>query len=237
MTVFLFILTVIIGYITGSVCSAVIVSQLFSLPDPRIEGSQNPGATNVLRLAGKQYALIVLFADVLKGLLPVLFARFLGVDTITLGFVCFAAVLGHMYPIFFGFKGGKGVATTIGALLGLNFILGVLVIASWLLVASFTRYSSLASIVSIVLAPFYSLFTLGNLNAFIPLIFIALFVLYKHRDNVTRLIDGTESKISFRKRSHTAKSNEVPITEELIDLTKTDSDSDSDSEVIHKRAK
>jgi glycerol-3-phosphate acyltransferase PlsY len=162
-----------------------------------LEGSKNPGATNVLRLAGKQYAIIVLVFDMLKGLFPVLLAKMLMADPITIGFTCFAAVLGHMYPVFFDFKGGKGVATALGALLGFHFHLGVAVIATWLLIANFFRYSSLASIVSLLLAPFYSLGIVHNLAAFPPLMCIAIFILYKHRDNITRLIDGTEPRINL----------------------------------------
>jgi len=201
MAALVFIFFVVLGYVFGSVCSAVIVSQVFSLPDPRISGSRNPGATNVLRLAGKKYAAMVLVADILKGLLPVLLAKAFDVSPITVSFTCLATVLGHMYPAFFGFHGGKGVATAIGALLGLHFILGVMVIATWLLVANFTRYSSLASIVSMVLAPLYALLTIGRLDIFPPLFFIALFILYKHRNNITRLIDGEEPKIQFNRSS------------------------------------
>ncbi len=199
---FLFLLNTLVAYLVGSICSAVIVCRLFDLPDPRLEGSKNPGATNVLRLAGKQYAAIVLLADIIKGVLPVLLAKSLGAGPIILGFTCFAAVIGHMYPLYFKFKGGKGVATAIGALLGFHFLLGVLVIATWLVIANFSRYSSLASIISMGLAPFYSLYSVGNLNAFLPLMFIALFILYKHRDNVTRLIDGKEPKVSFHQKAH-----------------------------------
>lgn len=226
-TALLFLFTVIIGYLVGSVCSAVIVSRLFSLPDPCVEGSKNPGATNVMRLAGKKYALIVLVADMLKGLLPVLFAKMLGADVIIQSFTCLAAVLGHMYPVFFKFKGGKGVATTIGALLGLHFILGVVVIATWLLVANFGRYSSLASLVAILLAPFYSLFALGDMNAFIPLLGIAVFVLYQHRNNITRLIDGTEPKIKFwQKIAKKGLINELNETETRPDATDTETKSE-----------
>ena len=195
---FLFNLTT--GYLIGSICSAVIVSQLFNLPDPRTEGSKNPGATNVLRLSGKKYAAIVLIVDMLKGFLPVLLAKMLGAGPVILGFTCCAAVLGHMYPLFFKFQGGKGVATALGALLGFNFILGVMTIATWLLVARLFRYSSLASMTALVFAPFFSLYVVGNEQAFLPLAFIAIFVLYKHRDNITRLMDGNESKISFSKK-------------------------------------
>jgi glycerol-3-phosphate acyltransferase PlsY len=232
MSALLFIFVVGLAYLSGSICSAVVVSKLFSLPDPRIEGSTNPGATNVLRLAGKKYAAIVLLADILKGLLPVLLAKALNAEPVTLGFTCLAAVLGHMYPVFFGFKGGKGVATAMGALLGLHFILGILVIATWLLVVNFTRYASLASIVSIGLAPFYTLMTLGSFEIF-PIIFIiALFVLYKHRTNITRLIDGAEPKIRFNRSTLkdevdgylSEQVQEKALTEETPDTEKENQD-------------
>lgn len=195
MTALLYTIVIVVAYLFGSVCSAVIISRLFSLPDPRIEGSKNPGATNVLRLAGKKYAAIVLLGDMLKGLIPVLLAKILGASQVIISFTALAAVIGHMYPVFFHFQGGKGVATALGALLGLHFILGVMVIATWLLVANFTRYSSLASIVSIILAPLYAMLTIGNVEIFPPLFFITLFVIYQHRNNITRLIDGEEPKI------------------------------------------
>ncbi|MBI2787000.1 MAG: glycerol-3-phosphate 1-O-acyltransferase PlsY [Legionella longbeachae] len=194
----LFIFLVVLGYLMGSICSAVIVCKSCSLPDPRTQGSKNPGATNVLRIAGKQYAALVMVADLLKGTIPVLIAKLLGADTIIVGFTALAAVIGHMYPVFFDFKGGKGVATAIGALLGLEFIVGIMVAATWLIVAKFSRYSSLASIVSIGMAPFYSLLIFHNLNVFPPLFIIALLILYKHRNNITRLIDKTEPKIKLK---------------------------------------
>ncbi|KTD53434.1 transmembrane protein [Legionella santicrucis] len=189
---------VVLGYLMGSICSAVIICKACSLPDPRTEGSKNPGATNVLRLAGKQYAALVMAADLLKGTIPVLIAKMLDADPVTVSFTALAAVVGHMYPVFFEFKGGKGVATAIGALLGLHFLVGVFVAATWLLVAKFSRYSSLASITSIGLAPFYSLLLIQHLNVFLPIFAIALLILYKHKDNITRLIDGTESKIRLK---------------------------------------
>nr|WP_181951507.1 glycerol-3-phosphate 1-O-acyltransferase PlsY [Legionella sainthelensi] len=189
---------VVLGYLMGSICSAVIICKACSLPDPRTEGSKNPGATNVLRLAGKQYAALVMAADLLKGTIPVLIAKMLDADPGTVSFTALAAVVGHMYPVFFGFKGGKGVATAIGALLGLYFLVGILVAATWLFVAKFSRYSSLASITSIVLAPLYSLLLIQQLSVFLPIFAIALLILYKHKDNINRLIDGTESKIKLK---------------------------------------
>lgn len=194
----LFILFVTVGYLMGSICSAVIVCRLFALPDPREEGSKNPGASNVLRIAGKQYAMIVMIADLLKGTIPVLIAKAFDAEPITIAFTALAAVIGHMYPIFFGFKGGKGVATAIGALLGFQFIIGVMVSATWLLVANFGRYASLASIIAISLAPFYTLLLIGRLDIFPPIFIIAILVLFKHKNNITRLIDGVEPKIRLK---------------------------------------
>lgn len=195
LSVLLFVLVIVIGYLCGSVCSAIIVSQIFSLPNPCTEGSRNPGATNVLRLAGKKYAAIVLIGDMLKGLLPVLLAKFLGAGPATLGFTCLAAVIGHMYPVFFDFKGGKGVATALGALMGLHFIMGVVVLTTWILVANFTRYSSLASLISLTLAPLMAVASIGHPDTFPPILLMTALIIYKHRDNISRLIDGTEPKI------------------------------------------
>jgi glycerol-3-phosphate acyltransferase PlsY len=188
----------IIAYLSGSVCSAVLVCRFFDLPDPRTEGSQNPGATNVLRLAGKKYAMMVLFVDMLKGYLPLLLAQCFDVSLLTLSFTCFAAVIGHMYPVFFEFKGGKGVATTLGAMFGLHFMLGVFFLGTWMIVAYVTRYSSLASLVSVVLAPIYVVAMTHNFDAFPALFFIAVFVLYKHNENISRLIEGRENKMVLK---------------------------------------
>lgn len=197
--VFLFIFLMVLGYAMGSISSAIIVCRMFNLPDPRAEGSKNPGATNVLRIAGKQYAALVMVGDILKGTLPVVIAKLLGADSTAVGFTALAAVVGHMYPIFFQFKGGKGVATAIGALLGLQFLVGVMAIATWLLVVNFTRYSSLASIVTITLSPFYALFITHRMDVFLPLSIIVILVLFKHRNNITRLLDGVEPKVTLKK--------------------------------------
>lgn len=189
---------IIISYLMGSICSAVLVCRTFNLPDPRTEGSKNPGATNVLRLAGKQYALLVLLVDVLKGTIPVVIAKGLGAPPYTISLCVLAAVLGHIYPVFFGFKGGKGVATAIGALLGFHFVIGVMVIATWLLVANFFRYSSLASLIAIILAPFYTLFLTHQLDILFPLFCLIILVAYKHKNNITRLMDGSEPHIVLK---------------------------------------
>lgn len=199
-----FILTLIFilsAYLVGSICSAVIVSQMFHLPDPRLEGSKNPGATNVLRLSGTKYAVIVLLVDMLKGTVPVLFAHLFGVSPFLLGFVALAAVLGHIYPLFFNFQGGKGVATALGALLGFNPLLGVLVVITWLVTAFISHFSSLASIIALGLAPIYILFFPGDRSAFLPVFIITVMVLYQHRENFTRLLNKTEPKINLKGRT------------------------------------
>lgn len=192
---------IVLAYLMGSICSAVIVCKLFLLPDPRIEGSKNPGATNVLRIAGKKYAILVLFVDLIKGTIPTVIARMFETDPMLIGFTALAAVIGHMYPIFFHFKGGKGVATAIGSLLGFQLSIGIMVTATWLLVAKISRYSSLASIIAICMSPFYALLLMDQINVLPPLFLMALFILAKHKDNMSRLIKGTESKIQLKQHN------------------------------------
>lgn len=187
------------SYLIGSICSAVIVCKLFSLPDPRTEGSNNPGTTNVLRIAGPKYAIVVLIADMLKGFLPVLIAKLTGESTTMTGYIALAAVLGHIFPVFFKFKGGKGVATALGALFGMSWMLGGLTIITWLLVAAISRYSSLAAMIALIFAPIYSLFAFHNSEAFIPLGLILMTIIYKHHGNILRLVDGTEPKIKLKR--------------------------------------
>ncbi len=188
---------IVFAYLIGSISSAIIVSKLFDLPDPRQHGSKNPGATNILRLSGKKFAIIVGIFDALKGLFPVVIAKILGAPPSIVAYTCLAAVFGHMYPIYFGFHGGKGVATALGALLGMHFLFGTSVIVTWLLVANLFGYSSLASLLSMIIMPLFSLFFLSRIDTFIPLLAITILVLFKHKDNITRLIDGTESKINL----------------------------------------
>ncbi len=192
----MFIVCAIIAYLLGSVCTAILVCKFMNLPDPRTEGSRNPGATNVMRLAGKQAALIVLVADAIKGFLPVILARMLGVSGFGLGLIAVIALLGHIYPIFFQFKGGRGVATAIGAIFGLNFFVGILALITWIAVVYFSRYSSLASIVTFVLAPIYILI-FSQAVYFIPVVIMAGIIIWRHWDNIQRLRSGTESKVNF----------------------------------------
>lgn len=188
-----------IGYLSGSLCSAILISRLFQLPNPCAEGSKNPGATNVLRLAGKKYAVMVLIVDVLKGTLPVALAGYWMPSPMVQSFVALAAVLGHIYPIFFGFKGGKGVATALGSYLGLQLSLGLLVLGTWLLMAKTFRYSSLASITALTLAPLFAWGFFEKVNMLPALILISVVIISKHQANIQRLLTQTEPKIGDKK--------------------------------------
>lgn len=193
---FIFILS---AYLIGSICSAVVISKIFNLPNPTMEGSKNPGATNILRLSNKKYALIVLLIDVLKGFIPVILAKAFGFNYFILGCIALFAVIGHMYPVFFEFKGGKGVATAIGGILALCYGIGFIVIATWLLVAYFTRFSSLSSLISLGLAPLLFLVHPYKSQAFIPILLMFILIVYKHKENIQRLLKKEESKINFKK--------------------------------------
>jgi glycerol-3-phosphate acyltransferase PlsY len=184
-----------ISYLTGSISSAIIVCKLMHLPDPRTQGSRNPGATNVLRLGGKKAAIITLLGDVLKGVLPVLIAKWCGFDAPALALIAFAAFIGHLFPVFFRFEGGKGVATAIGCLLALNWPAGLCWLATWGVMALLFRYSSLASLTASLLAPLYIWLFTGNLIWTDAIILMSLILIYRHRSNIAKLIRGEESKI------------------------------------------
>ncbi len=196
------------AYLLGSLAFAVIVSRLMGLADPRTFGSGNPGATNVLRSGSKAAAIVTLLLDAAKGLVPVLLVKSwgapLGMSAGTIALVAVAAFLGHLYPVFFRFQGGKGVATFLGAVFGIDLLLGVATGATWLIIAYFFRYSSLASLVSAVFAPAY--FLLGDGIAWTAdravvgaLCVMALLLVWRHRENINRLVAGTESRLGARK--------------------------------------
>lgn len=184
-----------VGYIFGSVSSAIIICRCLDLPDPREQGSKNPGATNVLRYGGKKAAGMTLFGDMLKGLLPVLIASALGAGDEVLGAVGVAAFLGHLYPLFFGFKGGKGVATGAGAFLGFAWLLGAVVIATWLVLLKLTRISSLSAIVAAAMAPVYAWFMALSTPILVATGFIGVVSIWRHRLNIQRLISGEEGRV------------------------------------------
>lgn len=190
---------IICAYLLGSISSAVLICRLLKLPDPRKQGSHNPGATNVLRIGGKKAAIAVLLCDMLKGTIPVWGGYFLHIDPIILGVVAIAACLGHMYPIFFHFKGGKGVATALGAIAPIGLDLTGLIIATWLSVALIFRYSSLAAIVTVLLAPFYTWMVKPQYT--LPVAMLCCLIVLRHHQNIKRLFAGTEPKVGEKKQA------------------------------------
>lgn len=180
------------AYLLGSISSAVLVSRLYQFPDPRTYGSKNPGATNVYRIAGRGPALCVLLFDLGKGLLPVWGGFLLGLDPFALGCIAVAACLGHMYPIFFGFAGGKGVATALGCMIPLDW--GVLcgVLSTWLLVYKAFRYSSLAALVTVCIAPALTYWLKAEYVYAVSM--LSALIIWQHRHNITRLLQGSEPR-------------------------------------------
>ena len=202
------VIAVVLAYLLGSLSFAVIVSRALGLKDPRSYGSHNPGATNVLRSGSKKAAVATLLLDGLKGWLPVVLVKWFGKDygleDGTMAAVAFAAFLGHLFPVFFKFQGGKGVATAAGALLGIEWLLGLATLATWLIIAYFTRYSSVASMASAAFAPLFYL--LGDRAAWysersvlMAIFMIGLLLAIRHRENINKLVSGKESKLSFGK--------------------------------------
>jgi glycerol-3-phosphate acyltransferase PlsY len=188
-------LVIFAAYLLGSISSAIIVCRLLKLPDPRGQGSGNPGATNVMRIGGKKAAAITLVGDMLKGLIPVLVAKFLGASIAVQALVAVAAFLGHLYPVFFGFRGGKGVATALGVLLGLHWPVGLLTIATWLVIAKVFKVSSLAALLSILVTPLYIGWLIPERSLIIAMLFMGTLLFWRHRSNIRNLLDGSEGKI------------------------------------------
>ena len=189
------ILLIPLAYLIGSISFAVVVSKCMRLPDPHTYGSGNPGATNVLRTGNKLAAVLTLIGDALKGYFAVMLARVL------LGGVVLAVFLGHLFPIFHGFKGGKGVATACGILFGVNWVLGLATLSTWIIVAMFMRYSSLAAIAAAVFGPIYFVFLFGFQPMGSALLVVCLLLIWRHRSNITNLLNGTESRIGSKKKS------------------------------------
>ena len=196
----LLILLPVIAYLVGSISSAIIISRLKGLEDPRNVGSGNPGATNVLRSGDKSAAALTLLGDILKGLLPVLLARFLNAEPVVIAVVGLAAFLGHLYPLYYRFKGGKGVATAIGVLLASSPLTAFFVVCIWLVIALLTHYSSLAALIAALSAPLLFMLIKPNLAYVIMAGILAGLLAWRHQANITRLLNGTESKIDLNKR-------------------------------------
>lgn len=183
------------AYLIGSVSSAIIICRMMGLPDPREQGSGNPGATNVMRIGGKKAAGITLLGDLLKGLIPVYAAQLLQAPAELLAATGLAAFLGHLYPVFFGFKGGKGVATSIGVLLGFSWLLGLAFVATWLLVYKLGKISSLSALVASALSPLYAWFIIGNSVLVAATGVMTIILLWRHKSNIQRLMAGAEQEI------------------------------------------
>ena len=180
------------AYFIGSFSSAIIICKLMGLPDPREQGSGNPGATNVMRFGGKKAAAMTLLGDLLKGLLPVYLAKELGVSVELIAITGVAAFLGHLYPVFFKFAGGKGVATSIGVLLGFSWVLGAAFVGTWLLIYKIGKISSLSALCASILSPIYAWYIVGDLYLTGAAVFMMLLLLWRHRSNIQRLIKGEE---------------------------------------------
>lgn len=188
-------LPVIIAYLLGSLSSAVIVARLLGLKDPRDVGSGNPGATNILRYGGKGAAITTLIGDLMKGVAAVLIARAMGADATIVAASMVAVFLGHLFPLFFGFKGGKGVATALGVYLAANIWVGLAVAGSWVVLAAITRYSSLAALAATALSPLFVWYWLRHPAYIVGSVVLAVILFWRHRANIQRLLAGTESKI------------------------------------------
>ncbi len=186
---------IILSYLVGSISTAIIVCKALNLPDPRTQGSNNPGATNVLRIGGKRAAAITLIGDGLKGALPVLAAVYSGFDLVDATWIALAAFLGHVYPIFFGFKGGKGVATFLGALFALGLLIGTSFALIWLFVAKVLKISSLSALIATLLTPVFFFFLTENQDATYIIALMSLLIFYTHRSNIKRMLSGEEGSI------------------------------------------
>jgi len=205
------------AYLIGSISFAVVVSKCMRLPDPYSYGSGNPGATNVLRTGNKRAAVLTLLGDALKGFVAVILARLvLGEAMVTQGAaawifcgVVIAVFLGHLYPLFHGFKGGKGVATACGILFGINLTLGLATLATWLIVAFFLRYSSLAALAAAVFGPIYFVFLFGFQPMAIALSVVCALLIWRHRSNIRNLMNGTETRIGKKKTTPPSAAEKV----------------------------
>jgi len=184
------------GYLLGSLSAAIITCRLLGLPDPRTIGSNNPGATNVLRTGNKKAAAMTLLGDLLKGLMALLIARLLTSNEIILTLTALAAFLGHLYPVFFGFKGGKGVATALGVFLGLSWLCGLLTVLTWLSMTALFRTSSLSALTAFALAPFYMTLSNDNPPFLIISLIISALLFWRHRSNIRKLISGNEDRLA-----------------------------------------
>ena len=183
---------ILFAYLLGSISAAIITCRIMRLPDPRSQGSNNPGATNVYQIGGKTAAAFTLLGDSFKGLIPVLLGLVLGLDQLSLSFIAFAAFIGHLYPLFFKFEGGKGVATAFGVFIALNWKVALFILITWLIVVKIFKLSSLGALISALFAPLYFYLLDGSIYFTFLSLILSLLLIYRHRSNIKNIIEGTE---------------------------------------------
>lgn len=193
--ILLLLVFILMAYLLGSLSSAIIVSKCAGLPDPRTQGSGNPGASNILRIGGKKLAIIVLLGDVLKGWIPVMLAKLCGLPLTWLAWIAFFAFIGHLYPIFFGFRGGKGVATALGGLIALAWPLGLIGLLSWGVVLFLFRYISVASMLAAIVMFLYVFYSYP-VSVYLPIFLMTVLLIARHFSNIQRLFQGSEPKLT-----------------------------------------
>jgi acyl phosphate:glycerol-3-phosphate acyltransferase len=205
---------VIVAYLIGSIAFAVLVSKAFRLPDPSTYGSGNPGATNVLRTGNRKAAVLTLLGDALKGFVAVMATALLAprfeLAEETVALTAIAVFLGHLYPVFFKFKGGKGVATAAGILFAINHWLGLLTLATWAVIALFFRYSSLAALIAAIFAPFFTFFLIRSSAMLVAVSAISLLLIWRHRENIRKLLAGEEGRIGEKTAADGGAGQQVP---------------------------
>ena len=185
----------VLAYLLGSISSAVVIARVMGLSDPREVGSKNPGATNILRYGGKTAALLTLAGDLLKGVAAVLLARAFTADAMIIALAGFSVFLGHLFPVFFGFRGGKGVATALGVWLAINPWVGLLLLVTWVMMAILFRYSSLAALTAAVMAPWYVAWLSPGLPYLVSMLVMTGILIWRHSANIRKLLAGTETRI------------------------------------------
>ncbi|MDD1793938.1 glycerol-3-phosphate 1-O-acyltransferase PlsY [Enterovibrio makurazakiensis] len=200
-------LMIVAAYLLGSISSAVLICRLYGLPDPREQGSGNPGATNVFRLGGRLAAALVLLCDMLKGTIPVWASYLMGINPFMLGLIGIAACLGHIYPIFFHFRGGKGVATALGAIAPIGLDLTGMMLGTWIATLLLTGYSSLGALMASLFAPLFTWLVKPQFT--MPVAMLSCLIIFRHQENIKRLLSGSEQKVwNKKKRSNTEEEQE-----------------------------
>ncbi len=198
--IFIYPIVVIASYLIGSLSAAIITCKIMGLPDPRTTGSNNPGATNVMRIGGKKAAAITLVGDLLKGLIPVVIVKLVfPAESLLIALTALAAFLGHLFPIFFQFKGGKGVATALGCIIGLNLWVALCAFGTWLIVFAISRISSLSALTAAVIAPIYLWLFDASISVVIAVVIMDILLIIRHKANIQRILNGEEKKLSSKK--------------------------------------